>query len=206
MAKLWCDKMTTNSVKEITSLEQLDMEASYTYADYLTWKLKERVEIIKGKIMAMSPAPNRLHQRISMKLTLAFAKVFEDHSCELYTAPFDVRFLDDNDKVKNVVQPDLCVICDLSKLDEKGCLGAPDLIVEILSPSNSRKEIKEKYELYQEQGVKEYWVVYPVEQAIQIFVLDNGKYVGIQPVAEGETVTSIIFPNLYFSTAGLYDL
>ncbi|EQA01011.1 Uma2 family endonuclease [Glaesserella parasuis] len=193
-------------MNEITSLSQLDLNGSYSYGDYLKWKFQERVEIIKGKIMAMSPAPNRLHQRISMKLTKAFLDVFDGHQCELYVAPFDVRFPDSNGKIKTVVQPDLCVICDPNKLDEKGCIGAPDLIVEILSPGNSKREMKDKYELYQEQGVSEYWIVRPEEQHIQIYVLENGRYIGVQPVVEGDVVTSVKFPNLSFSTSGLYDL
>ena len=191
---------------EITSLSQLDLNGSYSYSDYLKWKFKERVEIIKGKIMAMSPAPNRLHQRISMRLTLELAKVFNNQQCQMYVAPFDVRFPDSNGKIKTVVQPDLCVICDPNKLDEKGCIGAPDLIVEILSPGNSKREMKDKYELYQEQGVSEYWIVRPEEQHIQIYVLENGRYIGVQPVVEGDVVTSIKFPALSFDTARLYDL
>lgn len=191
---------------EITSLSQLDLNGSYSYSDYLLWKFKERVEIIKGKIMEMSPAPTRFHQRISMKLTIEFAKVFDNHVCQLYAAPFDVRFPDENGKIKTVVQPDLCVICDQTKLDDKGCIGAPDLVVEILSPSNSKREMKDKYELYQEYGVKEYWIVSPQDQTIFIYVLENGKYIGIQPVAEDEQVTSIVFPMLSFSTEGLYQL
>lgn len=191
---------------EITSLSQLDLNGSYSYSDYLKWKFKERVEIINGKIMAMSPAPNRLHQRISMRLTLELAKVFNNQQCQMYVAPFDVRFPDSNGKIKTVVQPDLCVICDPNKLDEKGCIGAPDLIVEILSPGNSKREMKDKYELYQEQGVSEYWIVRPEEQHIQIYVLENGRYIGVQPVVEGDVVTSIKFPALSFDTSGLYEL
>lgn len=193
-------------MNEITSLSQLDLNGSYSYGDYLKWKFQERVEIIKGKIMAMSPAPNRLHQRISMKLTKAFLDVFDSHQCELYVALFDVRFPDSNGKIKTVVQPDLCVICDPNKLDEKGCIGAPDLIVEILSPGNSKREMKDKYELYQEQGVSEYWIVRPEEQHIQIYVLENGRYIGVQPVVEGDVITSIKFPALSFDTSGLYEL
>lgn len=191
---------------EITSLSQLDLNGSYSYADYLTWKIKERIELIKGKIMEMSPAPTRFHQRISMKLTIEFAKGFDNHRCQLYAAPFDVRFADEQGNVKTVVQPDLCVICDPNKLDAKGCLGAPDLVVEILSPGNTRKEMKNKFELYEEQGVKEYWIVYPDTRNIQIFVLKEGKYVGIQPIAEDEPAVSPTFPQLCFSTENLYDL
>lgn len=131
--------MSLLPMDEITSLSQLDPNGSYTYADYLKWKFKEQIELIKGKIMEMSPAPTSLHQRISMKLTLEFAKNFDNHNCRLYAAPFDVRFPDKQGNIKTVVQPDLCVICDVSKIDLKGCIGAPDLIVEILSPGNTKK-------------------------------------------------------------------
>ena len=198
--------MSLIPMNEITRLDQLDQNGSYSYKDYLLWKLKERVEIIKGKIMAMSPAPNRLHQDISLKLTSEFLKVFPNDGCKLYVAPFDVRFPDENGNVKTVVQPDLCVICDPNKLDERGCLGAPDLVVEILSPGNSKREMKDKYELYQEYGVSEYWVVRPEERNIHIYVLENGRYIGIAPVVEDDVITSVRFPNLSFSTSGLYDL
>lgn len=198
--------MSLIPMNEITRLDQLDPKGSYSYADYLVWQLKERVEIIKGKIMAMSPAPNRLHQDISLKLTSEFLKVFPNDGCKLYVAPFDVRFPDKNGNIKTVVQPDLCVICDPNKLDERGCFGAPDLVVEILSPGNSKREMKDKYELYQEQGVSEYWVVRPEEQNIHIYVLKDGQYIGIAPVVEGDIITSIKFPTLSFSTVGLYDL
>ncbi len=198
--------MSLIPMNEITRLDQLDQNGSYSYKDYLLWKLKERVEIIKGKIMAMSPAPNRLHQDISLKLTSKFLKVFPNDGCKLYVAPFDVRFPDENGNIRTVVQPDLCVICDPNKLDERGCLGAPDLVVEILSPGNSKREMKDKYELYQEYGVSEYWVVRPEERNIHIYVLENGRYIGIAPVVEDDVITSVKFPNLSFSTAGLYDL
>lgn len=198
--------MSLLPMNEITRFDQLDLNREYSYSDYLKWKFKEKVELIKGKIMEMSPAPTRIHQKIARKLVLEFSKVFDNHSCEFYFAPFDVRFPDENGHIKNVVQPDLCVICDPNKLDERGCIGAPDLVVEILSPDNSKKEMKNKYELYQEQGVKEYWIVEPQSRNIFIFVLENGKYIGIQPVAEDEIVTSVVFPSLSFSTQGLYEL
>ena len=128
-----------------------------------------------------------------MKLTKAFLDVFSGQQCELYVAPFDVRFPDENGNVRTVVQPDLCVICDPNKLDERGCLGAPDLVVEILSPGNSKREMKDKYELYQEYGVSEYWVVRPEERNIHIYVLENGRYIGIAPVVEDDVITSVRF-------------
>lgn len=198
--------MSLLPMNEITSLSQLDLNGSYSYSDYLCWKIKERIELIKGKIMEMSPAPARFHQRISMKLISKFLGVFDNHQCQLYTAPFDVRFPDAEGKVKTVVQPDLCVICDHSKLDDRGCLGAPDLVVEILSPGNSKREMRDKFALYQEQKVKEYWIVSPAEKTIFIYVLQAERYIGLPPVAEDEIVTSQTFPQLSFSTQGLYEL
>ena len=188
-----------------TKLSQLDLNKSYTYADYLMWQLKERVELIKGKIMAISPAPARMHQKILRKINRAFDSHFAEHLCEVYFAPLEVRVPDKKGNIKTVVQPDLCVICDPSKLDDRGCLGAPDLVVEILSPGNSKREMKDKFELYQENGVAEYWVVRPEEKNIQIFLLEKGKYIGLAPITEGDMAASTRFPELRFSTETLFD-
>jgi Uma2 family endonuclease len=185
----------------ITEIEQLEENGIYSYADYLTWRLKERLELIKGKIMRMSPAPGTYHQRVSLRLTNMLSKQFEEHACELFVAPFDVRLLDkkksnsDND-IYTVVQPDLCVICDASKIDEKGCLGAPDLIIELLSPGNSNKEMKIKFDLYQEAAVKEYWMVNLSEKYILRYYLICSHFVGLQPLIETEILTSPLFPDL----------
>ncbi len=156
----------------ITSLSQLDPEGFYTYADYLLWKFEERIEILKGKIAQMT-APNRSHQRISGRLFLSIGNALGRSRCEVYSAPFDVRLSQFSSKhnkdVITVVQPDLCVICDTAKLDAQGCFGAPDLIVEILSPGNSRKEMKDKFKIYRENRVLEYWIVFPDFQTIQVY-------------------------------------
>ncbi len=190
---------------EITSLSQLDLNKSYTYADYLLWKFKERVELFRGKIFKMSPAPARIHQDILRNMTLTFAPYFRTNACRLYFAPFDVRLPSKNGEIKTVVQPDLCVVCDLSKLDDKGCLGAPDLIVEILSPGNTKREMDLKYSIYEEAGVLEYWLVHPTDKNIQVFVLENGIYIGLKPVTEGQIMTSRTFPELSFSTAEIFQ-
>ena len=138
----------------ITQLSQLDPNGIYSYADYLTWQLEESVELIKGKIMAMSPAPNVKHQRIALKLLRPIDNYFLHKNCEVFIAPFDVKLYDrrksllKNGEAFSVVQPDLCLICDKDKLTEQGCDGAPDWIIEVLSPGNSRKEVRLKYDLY----------------------------------------------------------
>lgn len=193
----------------ITNIKQLDLKGSYTYADYLLWHFKERVELIKGKIFKMSPAPNSFHQDISWDLTREIDKAFRKTTCKMYAAPFDVRLINyqestaDN-QIITVVQPDLCVICDRTKIDEKGCIGAPDLIIEILSPGNSKKEMNIKFDLYEENKVKEYWMVHPSEKTITIFVLQNDKYIGIKPLIEDSKLQSPTFPNLKFAVKKIF--
>ncbi|MFY1048384.1 Uma2 family endonuclease [Chryseobacterium sp. GP-SGM7] len=190
---------------EITSLSQLDMNATYTYADYLMWELKERVELFKGKILKMSPAPSPVHQKISFRFTGIFYNFFKNRQCDVFSAPFDVRFQNKNGDTKNVFQPDLCVICDSSKIDDKGCLGAPDLIIEIISPGNSKKELSLKYSIYEEFGVQEYWVVHPLEKTIQIFVLEKDIFIGKKPITEDEMMKSYIFPELTFPAKEIFE-
>jgi len=163
----------------ITNISLLDTNKSYTYANYLTWRFQERIELIKGKLFKMSPAPARKHQKASGYLFRQFSNYLYKGKCEVYSAPFDVRFPkgEDDDQTFTVVQPDICVICDISKLDDRGCVGAPDLIIEILSPSTAEKDAKIKFQLYQEQGIKEYWMVYPDTHLVDVFILDkDGKY------------------------------
>jgi len=183
--------------------EDLDLSKSYTYADYLTWNFKERLELIKGKIFKMSPAPKRLHQRLSFKLS-RLLDVHLDNKCQIYNAPFDVRFPQENGKSTTVVQPDICVICDKSKLDEKGCIGAPDLIIEIISSTTSKKDYKDKYELYQAEGVKEYWIADP-DGFIELFVLVGSVYKNKGKFFEGDTLESTLFPELNVKLSDIFN-
>ncbi|TAF69139.1 MAG: Uma2 family endonuclease [Flavobacterium sp.] len=193
----------------ITDINSLDLSKSYTYADYLTWNFKERLEILKGKIFKMSPAPSRKHQEVSIKLFRKFDRYFETKSCNIYYAPFDVRLKNfkkstSDQEISTVVQPDICVICDKEKLDDRGCLGAPDLIIEILSPGNSKKEMDIKFDLYEENGVKEYWIVEPYQKSILIYTLQKGTYIGLKPIAEEGLVHSPLFPELSFNVADIF--
>jgi Uma2 family endonuclease len=197
-------------MSQIVSLDQLDLvNGHYNYADYLTWKFEQTVELIKGKILPMA-APSRKHQDISRELNGIFYEHFKNHPCRFYAAPFDVRFLNQEKSKKasknvfTVVQPDVCIVCDRSKLDEKGCLGAPDLIVEILSPGNSTKEMKTKKLLYQENGVLEYWIFDPErETATQFHLLESGVYSSPTIYVSEESLECVIFPDLKF---GLEDI
>ncbi|SNS36097.1 Endonuclease, Uma2 family (restriction endonuclease fold) [Belliella buryatensis] len=165
----------------------------YTYADYLTWKMDEMVELIKGKIFKQAAAPRVNHQRLSLKISTELYSILKGKKCEVFAAPFDVRLPVKSKKhedIDTVVQPDICVVCDPDKLDELGCVGAPDLIVEILSPGNNRKELQNKYEVYEESGVKEYWVIHPNECTLLIYNLINGKYQASKLFTHGDVVKS----------------
>lgn len=165
----------------ITDLSQLDLSKTYTYADYLTWGFTELVELVRGQVRLMSPAPRRAHQEVVRNLTTLVDTFLEERTCKVYPAPFDVRLTtsgpNGNAQITTVVQPDLCVVCDPQKLDELGCLGAPDWIVEILSPSTALYDTKTKFDLYEDSGVTEYWIVFPGEKSVAAYVLDeNGRY------------------------------
>ncbi|HQU57871.1 MAG: Uma2 family endonuclease [Phaeodactylibacter sp.] len=185
---------------KITDLDQLDLNGIYSYADYLSWHFQERVELIKGKIFKMSPAPSRQHQRIAMELTKQIGLYLEGKICQAYFAPFDVRLFDsrkatkENEQIHTVVQPDICVICDLSKLDDRGCLGAPDWIIEILSPGNNKNELDNKFRLYEENGVQEYWLVHPSDQTVVVFDLKEGAYQLRKLYASDDAITVGVFP------------
>ncbi|MDN3687283.1 Uma2 family endonuclease [Cyclobacterium jeungdonense] len=149
----------------------------FSYADYLSWQLDEMVELIRGKVFKQAAAaPRRVHQEISMVLSNKLYEFLKGKICKVYVAPFDVRLPVSSRKhedIDTVVQPDICVVCNPEKLDELGCVGAPDLIVEILSPGNNKKELQLKYEVYEASGVKEYWVVHPDERSLLIYTLGN---------------------------------
>ncbi|WP_341326306.1 Uma2 family endonuclease [Methylotuvimicrobium sp. KM2] len=197
---------------KVTELSQLDMNGSYSYADYLTWRLDQTVELIKGKIFTMSPAPNVKHQRISRNLFKPIVNYMADKRCEVFSAPFDVKLYDrrksklSDREVFSVVQPDLCVICDKNKLTEQGCDGAPDWIIEVLSPGNNKKELRFKYDLYQESGVGEYWLVFPYERAVQQFVLDrDGEAYRLHALYAGdESAQPYLFPELKIDLAEVF--
>jgi Uma2 family endonuclease len=176
------------------------MEKTYSYADYLTWKFDEYVELIRGKVFFL-PTPYTAHQFTLLKIGVRLETFTEKNRYHTYVRPFDVRLLDRNVSKKykdifSVVQPDICVICDLSKLDERGCVGAPDLIVEVLSKETKKKDYTEKKDLYEQNGVKEYWIVSTKDRSLTAFDLDeNGKYQFRDTLFEGDFVSSKVLEN-----------
>ncbi|MEM8898049.1 MAG: Uma2 family endonuclease [Bacteroidota bacterium] len=195
----------------ITSINQLDPTKIYSYADYLTWVFQDRLELLKGKVALMSPAPNSGHQQISMNLTRPMVNYFYKSTCQLFAAPFDVRLPqngeNEDSKIYTVVQPDLCVICDSSKIDDRGCLGAPDMVVEILSPGNTQREMNEKFSLYESAGVKEYWIVTPMTESVLVYELSTeGVFIGKKPLTSAEILTTPLFPGLSISLEEVFAI
>ncbi len=194
----------------ITQFAQLDPNGSYTYADYLTWKFEEFVELIRGRVMRKMAAPAPLHQTYALNLATEVRLFLKGKPCRAFIAPFDVRLktgIGSGDaQVTTVVQPDICVVCDLAKIDERGCLGAPDWIVEILSPGNVGHDTRTKYALYEENGVREYWIVYPGEQTVLAHVLDaHGRYQLVAEYAEAGPMPVAAVPGLVVEWADVFD-
>lgn len=176
---------------EYSKVEEPDPSLTYTYADYLKWNFEERLELFRGKIFKLS-APNTKHQVILGNLGTEIISFLKGKKCRAFLAPFDVRLPAKNRKKDNevttVVQPDICIICDEFKIDARGCCGAPDLVVEILSPGDSKKEIKLKYDLYEEAGVLEYWIIYPEEESITVLLLNEEGKFGIKTLYSADDV------------------
>jgi len=156
-------------------MEAVRLDRLYSYADYCTWDDDLRWELIDGVPYLMSPAPSWDHQAISMALAIQIGQFLRDKPCKVFAAPFDVR-LNANGADDTVVQPDIVVICDESKISRKSCDGAPDMVVEILSPSTSRRDVTDKLRLYERFGVREYWIVDPERKIVQTNILESGRY------------------------------
>jgi Uma2 family endonuclease len=157
----------------------------------------------------MAPAPARRHQFILGELFFQIKQYLKGKNCNIYTAPFDVRLdatKQEDFKIRNVVQPDLSIVCDEEKLDEKGCVGAPDWIIEILSPATADRDLKTKFKVYEENGVREYWIVEPSESFVMIYTLKDGKYQSKGNFIWSDYVTPSIFPNLTIDLAEVFDI
>jgi len=172
----------------------------FTYSDYLRWPEDERWEIISGEAYAMTPAPSIRHQEISGYFYSLFAQYFKGRGCKPFHAPTDVVFDE-----QNIVQPDLLIICDKNKITENNIQGAPDLVVEILSPSTALRDKREKRALYERFGVREYLIVYPAEELVERCALTDGRY-GIADVfGWDEVLSSAIFPELRLNLWEVFD-
>lgn len=193
----------------ISQVSDIDLSATYSYASYLGWKFKERVELFKGRVLQMA-APSVNHQRLLGFLYTEMYIYLRNKSCEAFAAPFDVRFPDNSradHQVYTVLQPDICVICDETKLDERGCIGAPDIVVEVLSPGNNTKELINKFGIYEEYGVREYWIVHPQRRNFLKYVLNEaGKFVAGMPYEGGAEFASDILPGFRLNVDEVFGL
>lgn len=191
--------MTSDQKRDNLQEPSASYDKQYTYADYLKFDFDHMVELIKGQLFKMSPAPHPDHQKVSLGFTLSLGTYLEKKSCQLFHAPFDVILPIENRKLESantVVQPDLCVICDVDKITDAGCVGAPDLVIEILSPSTAKKDMTDKYEIYEQSGVKEYWTISVRNKLVQVFLLDKGRYGRPQIYNDKDTISPSMFPDL----------
>jgi Uma2 family endonuclease len=159
----------------------------YTYQDYCRWPEDERWELIHGQAYLMSPAPSLSHQTISGDLVRQIANYLLDKPCRVFHAPFDVRLPqggETDEQITTVVQPDIVMVCDERKLDKRGCRGAPDWIIEILSPATAARDQIQKLALYEQQGVKEYWIVHPGDRIVTVYRQEASGSYGRGRIAE----------------------
>ena len=196
----------------VTKFEDLDPSGTYSFADYLTWQFQERVELIKGKLFKMA-MPSEKHQRVSSNLHGLFWSYLRGKQCQVYHPPFDVRLekpphlrkLKDK-SIFTVIQPDITVVCDMSKVDSKGCDGAPDLIIEILSPSTGSKDVKDKKAVYEFAEVPEYWIVHPNDQTVIVYLLNEQKKYVIDNVYTSTDIIKVsIFDDLEIDLADVFE-
>ena len=183
-------------------------DIAYNYADLLTLPEDQRWELIDGVLYDMTPAPSRRHQGILAQLHLQFGAFLADSPCRVYFAPFDVRLPKASENAMTsttVVQPDLAVVCDREKLDDRGCVGSPSLVVEIISPSTAKKDLRAKFRAYERAGVQEYWIIYPSEKMLEVFTLDeHGKYGDPAVYINGEQAPVGVLPGLAIDLASIF--
>lgn len=180
----------------------------YTYYDYLNFPNDEFVEIIDGKIFAMSPAPSRIHQELIMEISAELRNYIKSNKgqCKVYPAPFDVVLINENENEndsKNIVQPDISVICDKNKLIDKGCFGSPDMIVKIVSKFNPGNDYVKKLYLYEKYKVKEYWIVNPMKKNILVYTLTESGYNQPDLYTFNDKIKVNIFNNLEIDFNGI---
>ncbi|MDR1971021.1 MAG: Uma2 family endonuclease [Treponema sp.] len=167
-------------------------EDTYTYADILTMDEKTRAEILDGELFMMAPSAT-YHQIISRELSGQLWQFLRGKPCQVFSAPFGVRLFPQADQSDDTyVEPDIVVICDPSKITAAGCEGAPDMVIEILSPSNTRHEMLMKFKKYLAAGVREYWIVDGEEKSVEVFILDRGRYIAGISGGDDEIPVSVL--------------
>jgi Uma2 family endonuclease len=182
----------------------IKLEERYSYKDYLTWSDGERWEIINGIPYNMSPAPTRWHQKMSGELFSAIYSILKNSNCEVFAAPFDVVLMDQSEEHDTVVQPDIVVVCDESKLNDRGCNGAPDFIIEILSESTASRDLHEKLMIYEHFGVKEYWIVDLWSRTIRVHLNKNRESLTVKLFTEKDSLPATVLQGLNIDLKELF--
>ncbi|MCL2243160.1 MAG: Uma2 family endonuclease [Treponema sp.] len=176
-------------------VDELNEKRRCTYAEYLEWEGPERFQLINGEVFQMA-SPSVIHQTLLMELSLQFGNWLRGKPCQVFAAPLDVRLFPKKDKSDStVVQPDLLVVCDKNKIDKGSVNGAPDLIIEIASPSNSHSELFLKFNYYLKAGVREYWVIYPDIKKVSVHVYENSRYISTA-YEDNEIIPVTVLPGL----------
>lgn len=179
-----------------TNPQPLSRPGRYTYGDYRRWNDEARWELIDGEAYLMAPAPTRSHQQVVVELLYQIRSFLDDKPCEVYVAPFDVRLPradEADDEIRDVVQPDLVVVCDPARLDEAGCRGGPDWVIEVLSPSTAGRDHIQKRVLYQRAGVREYWLVHPTDRILTRYLREDQGFNSPKiDAAEGRTPVAVL--------------
>ncbi len=173
-----------------------DESKKQSHQDWLNWE--GRWELIHGKAYHMTPAPSADHQFVVGELFFALRRFFGDKGCEVFVSPFDV-FLGQkasDDDAEHIVQPDISVICDKRQISQKGCLGAPQLVIEVLSPATALKDFNEKFQLYEQSGVNEYWIADPLNRLVHVHAWADGYYTRRGTFGEGDKCKSMMFEGL----------
>jgi Uma2 family endonuclease len=197
-----------NEEGRIEEVQEPDPSLNYTYADYYRWNFMERLELLRGRIFQLGAA-NTKHQRVSQKLFYELYGFLKGKTCQVFIAPYDVRLPVKNrkrdDQITTVVQPDICIFCDPSAIDERGACGIPDLAVEILSPGNPRHDLLEKYDVYQEAGVKEYWIIDPIKEMVMVSAMqEQGKFAPTLIFTEDQLLVPRCVPGFSISANQLF--
>ena len=197
-----------------TLVEEPQSQLGFTYADYLTWNFKERIELIRGSIFKMSRAPLVTHQVICSNIFSYFVRKFPNGPCKILFSTIDVKLKGKSfrkikrrdDEITTVVQPDIIVVCDPSKLEDPRCIdGAPEMIIEILSPGNTKTETKHKLNLYEENGVLEYWMVHPGYKNVEVFLLENDKYSKPTFYEIGDEIPCVVLKELHIPVNEIFN-
>ncbi len=198
---------------EYTDIEKakepvIDYDKVYTYGDYLKLDLEEMVEIIRGKLFRMSPAPKTKHQIISSKLHFRLRQLLENKICSVFHAPIDVVLPIENKKrtrSTTVVQPDICVICDPKIIEENAVFGTPNFIIEIIAGKDVKRDTQYKYSVYEEAGVGEYWIVFGEMRFVEVFIQENGKFHRFNAFSEDDIIPVKTLPGLSISIDDIFE-